>query len=51
MRGAALCLMFLGGVPVVPVSAQTVTGDEAAFVEVAESVYAFVGKRNGMPVS
>ncbi len=46
MRGVALCLMCLCALPVVPVSAQTVTGDEAAFVEVADGVYAFVGKRN-----
>ena len=46
MRGAALCLTVLCALAVVPVSAQTVTGDEAAFVEVADSVYAFVGRRN-----
>lgn len=45
MRGAALSLIVLC-LPVVPVSAQTVTGDEATFVEVADHVYAFVGRRN-----
>ena len=46
MRLFALCLLALGVALTTQVGAQTITGDEALFEEVADGVYAFVGKRN-----
>ena len=46
MRFIALCLLALSAVLSTPASAQVVTGDEVLFEEVADGVYAFVGKRN-----
>ncbi len=46
MRSCALCLLALSTAFVMPASAQVITGDEAVFEEVADGVYAFLGRRN-----
>ncbi len=46
MRIFALCLLALSTALVMPASAQVITGDEAVFEEVADGVYAFLGRRN-----
>ena len=46
MRIFALCLLALSTAFVMPASAQVITGDEAVFEEVADGVYAFLGRRN-----
>ena len=46
MRIFALCLLALSMALVMPASAQVITGDEAVFEEVADGVYAFLGRRN-----
>ncbi|MEE8439952.1 MAG: MBL fold metallo-hydrolase [Micropepsaceae bacterium] len=46
MRFIALCLLALSTSLVAPSFAQVITGDEALFEEVADGVYAFLGRRN-----
>ena len=46
MRFIALCLLALSTALVAPSFAQVITGDEALFEEVADGVYAFLGRRN-----
>jgi len=46
MKFFALCLLALSMALAAPVSAQVITGDEAVFEEVADGVYAFLGKNN-----
>ena len=46
MRFFALCLLALSAALATPASAQIITGDEALFEEVADGVYAFLGRRN-----
>jgi cyclase len=46
MRFFALCLLALSAALATPASAQIITGEEALFEEVADGVYAFLGRRN-----
>jgi cyclase len=46
MRFFALCLLALSAALAATARAQIITGDEASFEEVADGVYAFLGRRN-----
>jgi cyclase len=46
MKFFAWCLLALSVALTTPAGAQVITGDEALFEEVADGVYAFVGRRN-----
>jgi len=46
MRFFALCVLALSAVLAVPANAQVITGEEAVFEEVADGIYAFLGRRN-----
>jgi cyclase len=46
MKIFALCLLAVCAALTTPVNAQVITGDETVFEEVADGVYAFLGKRN-----
>lgn len=46
MRFFALCMLVMSAALSTPLTAQTITGEDALFEEVADGVYAFVGRRN-----
>ena len=46
MRSIALCVLALSAALAAPAGAQVITGEELVFEEVADGVYAFLGRRN-----